>query len=127
MAEVLDLTPAYAHVVGLAGDTATITILTTPPDATVGAVWSAQVRFSPSSEDVLEFFDITLVEGGACLTLSADQTAGLAMMGAIKRSRGCAVYQVFSGVWDAQTMWTDTGYVKTLVRGSLTIEMDVTR
>jgi len=127
MADVLDFTPPVVNVVGYAGDTLSITILTTPPTYTDGALWSAQVRASTASSEVLEFFSIEPVVGGACLTLTAEQTARLAELGVVKRSRGCDVYQMFQGTWDAQVLWTETGRVQTLVRGGLSMAMDVTR
>ena len=127
MADVLDFTPPVVNVVGYAGDTLSITILTTPPTYTDGALWSAQVRSSTASGEVLEFFSIAAVPGGACLTLTAEQTTRLAELGVVKRARGCDVYQMFQGVWDAQVLWTVDGRVQTLVRGGLGMAMDVTR
>lgn len=126
MGSVLDLTPGYANVVAYAGDTASITVLTNPADYADGAIWSAQVRASPGSQNVLEVFSIEVVDGGACLTLTPEQTDYLCDMGAVTRAQGCRVHQVLKGSWDVQILFPD-GNVQTLARGDFRVERDVTR
>lgn len=127
MASILDFTPDVVNVVAYAGDTLKICLKTTPANYTQPGIWSAQVRHSPGSLDILEYFLVTPTADGACLSLTYQQTADLAALGAVKRARGCAVYQVFEGVWDAQVFWTAEDCVQTLVRGAFTVTQDVTR
>lgn len=125
--QIIDTTPDVVNIVALAGDTLSICIKTNPANYTQPGIWSAQVRCSPGDPTILEFFTITPTADGACLTLTYQQTAALGALGAVKRARGCAVYQVFQGVWDVQVFWTALDCIQTLAGGAFTVKQDVTR
>lgn len=127
MPQLIDTTPDTVNIVCYGGDTLSICIKTNPPTYTQPGVWSAQVRCSPGDPTILEFFNIAPTADGACLTLTYQQTADLVALGAVKRARGCAVYQVFNGVWDVQVYWTAEDCIQTLVKGAFTAQIDVTR
>jgi hypothetical protein len=123
---VLNLTPMWVPVVAYAGDSATVNVVTNPPDYTNGGVWSAQVRSSPASTDILETFTVDPTAQGACLILDPEQTARLCDLGSVTRAQGCRVYQSFLGAWDVQVLFP-SGSVQTLARGDFRVERDVTR
>lgn len=134
MADELDARPDNVPVKGYAGDTLTIVI--TAPDALVaGRQWAAEVRADRTSETAPDAtFTITppsVVDGPAYLVLTSAQTAALLALGTARRTaRAGGVYamaQSYNGEWDCQLSAAGTDPVTTLVQGSLTIDVDVTR
>lgn len=128
----LDTRPGVVDLLTYGGDTFTLTI-TAPEEITDGMVWAAQIRTTQGSDTVDAEFTITppAVSGGpAFLTLDSETTSAL-VVGApvIVRRVGRAVLSVaqYVGVWDCQVSADGDDPVRTLVQGTLTVELDVTR
>jgi hypothetical protein len=129
----LDTVPMRKDVAAYAGDTLTLKVVA-PATLVGGMTWAAQVRSAPGAPDIDATFSIiepTVANGPAYLTLSSAQTSGLFARRATsvrKMVDGRAVETVaYTGVWDCQVSDNGADPVRTLVRGMLTLELDVTR
>jgi hypothetical protein len=110
-----------------AGDTFTRRIVVHDPALTEGCTWVGEIRRPRDSATVDEVFTIVPdVDGGATMSLTAEQTRALAEIGVVRAAGKRAARVVrYSGEWDVQV--SKTGYVRTLVQGVLTVDLDVTR
>lgn len=128
----LDTRPDPVDLLLYGGDTFTLTV-TAPALLTDGASWSAQIRGSRDAATVDAVFLITVPEysgGPAYLTLDAETTTTLVNGGAIIRrrvGREVRAIQQYLGEWDCQVSADGDDPVRTLVQGTITIELDVTR
>lgn len=129
----LSTVPQQVDVAAYVGDTLTIKVIA-PSTVVSGMTWDAQVRLEPGAPDISAVFTIippTVANGPAYLELSSAQTSALfARHARAVRSTvaGRAVTNVvFSGVWDCQVSDNGTDPVRTLARGIITLEQDVTR
>lgn len=130
---VLDVRPQSVDVLGYAGDTLTIQI-TAPAALVDGQTWSAEVRSSESATTVDATFDVippTVSDGPAYIVLDAADTRRLAGTGVLRRirTREGTTQEVirYKGVWDCQVSNAGADPVRTLVKGTLVIDQDVTR
>lgn len=127
----LDVRPDLVELWGYGGDDLDVKI-TAPSSLVSGATWKAQVRSDAQSTTVGAEFAVTppaVADGPAYLHLSGAQTRALADAGTLVSVRvGAASYPVqrYSGWWDVQVTFP-SGSVKTLSRGPLVVDMDVTR
>ena len=124
--------PTNVPITWLGGDTLTFTV-TAPDSVVAGMEWLAQVRSSEDAATVDATFAITppaVADGPAYLTLSAAETARLVGLGTIVQRGGPTprAIQQYKGVWDVQVA-TPGGLdpVRTLAKGTLTLEADVSR
>jgi hypothetical protein len=130
----LDFTPATEDIKAYGGDTATIEVRA-PAVVTDGMVWDAEVRTAKDSPTIDATFLITIpaTSGGpAYITLSSVDTARLAGTAPVVNKRGpdgvTRAIQTYSGVWDCQVSDPiNPDPVRTLVKGTITVELDVTR
>jgi hypothetical protein len=117
---------------GYAGDTLTVKVVV-PPE--VQGEWNAEVRATAGAAAVDATFAVTPPPSGGgdlFISLSSAQTAAL-LSGAPTARRanvagGLATITQYNGVWDLQcknSLAPDP--VRTVVRGKLTIDQDVTR
>ena len=128
----IDTTPQWVDIKHLVGDTLTIEV-TAPASITDGKVWEAQIRSTRDAAVVDASFTITppAVSGGpAYLELSAATTRALASLGTflreMKGTRAVSI-QRYTGEFDVQLSVAGSDPVTTLVQGSLTLDLDVTR
>lgn len=129
---VLDLRPQIADVMGYAGDTLIISVVVST-NYIAGRTFSAQVRPAVGSPEISATFDITEPtepNGAAYLTLPSAVTRSLVESGGarVRLREGGVTYDVmrFSGVYDCQLSMNGGDPVRTVVKGTLTIDMDVT-
>lgn len=135
----LDTRPQKVDVIHYAGDTLNIRILA---DASVtdGMTWNADLKQAKDSPTVDASFTILPpdVSGGpAYLQLDSATTRALAMGQPVtminptsaEARAGVAprAVQQYSGIWDCQVSDNGSDPVRTLVQGTLIIEMDVTQ
>lgn len=131
---VLDARPQTIECATYAGDTFTLAIIA-PAELVEGRVWLAQLRAAPDATAIDATWDVTppVTPGGpAYITLPSAVTTALAQSAPITRSSRAAAapnVQRYQGVWDVQVSGPPAGAdpVKTLVRGTLTIDLDVSR
>lgn len=129
---ILDLRPQVADVYVYAGDTCIITIVVST-NYIAGRTFQAQVRPAVGSDILSATFDViepTEPNGPAHLVLPSAVTRQLAEGGGARvrvRAEG-VTYEVmrYTGVWDCQLSMDGLDPVRTLVKGSFYIDMDVT-
>lgn len=128
MADKIDARPQEVDISLYAGDTFTLAI-TAPPELTDGKDWLAQVRLTNDAATV----DATwLVQepdglgGPGYITLTSDMTRDLANMGVMRTKAGRSFLR-YSGVWDCQLSLAGTDPVTTLGRGTIEVDLDVSR
>lgn len=127
----LDARPQWVPLAGYGGDTLTVRVIVSDYAAVAGRRWDAQVRREPTSSGVDATFSIVPPAASGqpgVLTLSAADAARLADMGTEVRVReGTQTLTVkrYEGVWDCQVSLGSE--VRTLVRGSIIIDKDITR
>lgn len=129
----LDTRPEHVEAYAYAGDTFTITIVA--PSALVsGMVWKAELRSSIDAVTVDATFDITeptVADGPAYIVLDSATTRLLASTGVLQRvkSREGKIVEAirYNGIFDCQISNAGTDPVRTLVKGTLAIDQDVTR
>lgn len=126
-----DLRPARVDLALYAGDGATLRVR--PGDqAVVDGTWIAQVRSSPDSATVDATWTIGDVQdGGAApdyrdISLDETDTNGLADLGVPVQDASLGLLTRYSGWWDVQSTPAG-GSPKTLARGSITVDKDVSR
>jgi hypothetical protein len=129
----IDLRPKVMNLLCYSGDTVAFTV-TIPWANAAGKEWQAQVRSArDASEPDAEF---TIVPPGgdgdpAIVTLASEDTKRLAGQAPVVRAMSAAgslaEMRVYSGVYDVQISDGGSDPVNTLLQGSLTIELDVTR
>jgi hypothetical protein len=132
----IDTRPQIVDITHYGGDTLTIKV-TAPESITTGMVWSAQVRANRDTGTPVDatFVITPPVPGGdtaAYVMLKASDCRRLIGTGAVVRKRTTvgtlATVQSYVGVYDVQINHpTNPDPVTTLVQGSLTLDMDVTR
>lgn len=126
-----DLRPARVDLALYAGDGAELKI-TPGVDALVNGAWIAQVRTSPDSDDVDVAWTIGDVQdGGAAadyrvISLTGTNTGTLAGLGVPVQDTSLGLLTRYSGWWDVQATPAG-GQPKTLARGSITVDKDVSR
>lgn len=128
----LDTRPEPVDLLLYGGDTFTLVVqpATTAFD---GLDWSAQIRGSRDAAAVDAEFTITPPGepgGPAYLTLDSETTTLLVNGGAVIRrrvGREVRAIQQYLGEWDCQVSAAGDDPVRTLVQGTITIELDVTR
>ena len=130
----LDSRPQVVDLFIYGGDTYTLTVEDVPAQVTAASPdWSAQIRPAGDAAAVDAEFQITppAVAGGPAYLMLDAETTALLVQGApvITRRAGRAVTQVaqYQGVYDCQLSNAGADPVRTLFRGTITIEMDVTR
>lgn len=125
---VLDVRPEVVDVFGYGGDTLTLEV--EAADALVsGKTWSAQVRTATDATMIMASFDVTPPsepDGPAFLELDSETTRALANAGKVVTEKGRKVKR-WSGVWDVQVSLNGDDPVRTLARGALNVDLDVTR
>ena len=131
--DTLDVRPKIVDVFGYAGDTLTVGVIA-PESLVAGKQWDAQVRLTPNDTEVQATFEIVppVSPGGiATVTLPSEVTRALAQAGTtvMKKKIGTRSInvQVFEGVWDCQVSNAGDDPIRTLVRGAVMIELDITR
>jgi hypothetical protein len=129
---ILDLRPQVVDVNGYAGDTLEIAVVV-PTTYINGRTFSAQVRPVVGSDVLSATFEITEpVEpnGPAFLRLPSAVTRALVETGGARvRTRELGIttnIMRFSGVWDCQLSLNGGDPVRTVAKGALYIDMDVT-
>lgn len=129
----LSAIPETHDIAAYAGDTYTLEIRAEAA-VTDGKDWAAEVRTSKDSPVVDATFQITVptVSGGpAYITLLAADTARLAGGAPVVQKRdvngSVRAVQQYSGVFDCQVSLAGSDPVRTLVKGTITVELDVTR
>lgn len=128
----LDLRPQIVDVYGYAGDTLEIHMVVST-NYIAGRTFKAQVRPSVGSAELSATFVITEPtepNGPAILTLPSDVTRQLVQgAGQLVRVRNEGItYNVlrFTGVWDCQLSLAGSDPVRTMAKGALYVDMDVT-
>jgi hypothetical protein len=129
---VLDARPQNVDCSIYAGDTFTLAVIA-PAELVEGMTWLAQVRAAPDATQVDATWTVTppTTPGGpAYITLPSATTTLLAQSAPLVRSSRAASapsVQRYQGVWDCQVSAAGQDPVKTLVKGTLTIDLDVSR
>lgn len=128
----LDLRPQVVDVYGYAGDTLEI-ILIVPTSYIAGRTFKAQVRPAAGSTTLDAEFVITEpveVNGPAYLRIPSAVTRSLVDSGgALVRVRNEGTTRSvmrYAGVWDCQLSLGGLDPVRTVVKGALSIDLDVT-
>lgn len=129
----IDLRPKVMNLLAYAGDTVAFTV-TIPWANAAGKDWKAQVRRTRDQAEPDAEFIITPPAGDgdpAYVLLAAIDTKRLAgqapAVRAMSAAGSLAEMRVYSGVYDVQISDGGSDPVNTLVQGSLTIELDVSR
>lgn len=129
---ILDLRPQIVDVYGYAGDTLEIKVIV-PTIYIAGRTFQAQVRPSAGSSTLSATFTIiepTETNGPAILQLPSDVTRSLVETGGVKarfRNEGVTLNVMrYTGVWDCQLSLDGLDPVRTVVKGALYIDLDVT-
>jgi hypothetical protein len=125
--------PKVVNITHYGGDTLTLQVLA-PAELVAGLDWNAQVRPSRESDVIDGTFDITppaVPNGPAYVVLQSEVTSALVGAAAVVRVRAqdgsLRMIKQYAGVWDLQVSAAGDDPVTTLVQGSLTIQVDVTR
>lgn len=128
----LDLRPQVVDVYGYAGDTLEIAVIV-PTHYINGRNFDAQVRPVVGSDTVSASFVVVPpeeVNGPALLQLPSDVTRALVESGGtrVRLRDGGVTFEVmrFTGVWDCQLSMAGLDPVRTIVKGALYIDMDIT-
>lgn len=129
----LDTTPQIVDIKHYGGDTLTVKV-TAPAEVTDGMTWAAQIKAARDAPTPDAEFDIAAPAASgdpAFLTLTAADSAALVAGTPVVTKRGSngitRSVQQYVGVWDCQVSAAGLDPVRTLVQGSITLEMDVTR
>jgi len=134
----LDTRPKKVDILHWAGDTLTVKV-TAPASLTDGKVWDAHIKTAVGAAVTAEWAITppTISGGPAYLVLDSATTAAMAAGQPVvyiepdSRAQRAGVepraVQQFVGVWDCQVSFNGSDPVRTLVQGTLTIEMDVTQ
>lgn len=129
----LDVRPESVDILGYAGDTLTITVVA-PASLVNAKAWTAEIRSAIDATTVDAEFVITpptVADGPAYLVLDAATTRLLASSGVLRKIRtreGTTVEVLrYKGVWDCQVSAAGLDPVRTLVKGTISIDQDVTR
>jgi hypothetical protein len=134
----IDTRPKVVDIIHYGGDTLIIRI-EAPASVTDGKVWDAHVKTAAGTTVPAAEFDITppTVQGGpAFLTLPSATCAALVAGQPVlmRRTQEVSTREItnyaiktFTGVWDCQVSVAHSDPVRTLVKGALTIEQDVTQ
>lgn len=138
-AQTLDTRPQVVDIYHYAGDTLTIRV-TAPAGVIAGMVWTGQIRSARDASAIDAEFLITPDETGASVVLPAAISASLASTGAVLSgaalrradpqpwSQKITALQRYIGVYDVQVSGPGGAEpVRTLVQGTLTLDMDVSR
>ena len=126
--------PTIVDVTHYGGDTFTLEIKAAP-EVTEGMVWNADIKLGRDTDTIDASFTIVPPPpggGSAYATLSSVDSARLVGSAAIVTRRSVTGTQLsiqkYIGVWDCQVSHpTNPDPVRTLVQGSFSIEIDVTR
>lgn len=126
--------PTVVDVTHYGGDTFTLEIKAAP-EVTEGQVWNADIKLSRDSDIIDASFTIVPPPAGggsAYATLSSVDSARLVGEAAVvtRRAPSGALLSIkkYVGVWDCQVSHpVNPDPVRTLVQGSFSIEVDVTR
>lgn len=117
----IDTRPTVVNIFHYAGDTLTMQINT---NGLFGAgTWTGQVR-AQRDQPVDATFTITPNAEGASAVLSAADAEALSMLGVPVTVDGIP-YTRYTGVYDIQV--TEGAVVATVVRGTITVDSDVTQ
>lgn len=134
----IDTRPDTVNLYGYAGDTLSFRIIVAG-NLSKGQQWLAQIRQDRTQGQETAVFDVEEVSDGAVLTLTAEETARLAGTGALLVDQqvadanpqaytdGARRMMRFSGQWDVQISNSGSDPVITLVQGSITLDLDVSR
>jgi hypothetical protein len=129
----LDTRPQVVDVSHYGGDTLTIKVYA-PFSITTGKDWNAHLKAERSSDVIDATFTITppAADGDpALLVLESEITSALVTGAPVMSRRGpggeLRSIQQYSGEWDCQISVGGNDPVKTLVQGTLTMDLDVTR
>ena len=134
MATTLDTRPQSVNITHYGGDTLTLSV-TAPGWLTDGKEWAAQIRTTKTSDIVDAEFQIakpTVSGGPAYLTLTSEDSARLIGSAPVVTRRmpdgSTRVVHQYTGLWDCQVYdAVERDPVRTIVQGSIMLEMDVTR
>lgn len=135
MAVTIDTRPKVVDITAYGGDTLTIKV-TAPVAITNGMVWNAQLRADREDATPVDAtFTITPpnppTDPAAYLVLKSADCRRLIGTGTVLTRRtkaGVVTVQSYTGVYDCEIKHpTNPDPVTTLVQGTLTLDMDVTR
>lgn len=125
--------PTVVDIVTYAGDTFDLEVRAAA-EVTDGKQWSAEIRADRASAPVDATFVITEPTepgGSAYLRLTAADSARLARGAPVVQKRmpdgSTRAVQQYSGVYDCEVSLAGSDPVRTLVQGTIKIELDVTR
>jgi len=126
--------PTIVDITHYGGDTFTLEVKAAP-EVTEGQSWNADIKLARDSDIVDASFSIIPPPAGggsAYLTLSSVDSARLVANAAVVTRRSPSGVQLsikkYTGVWDCQVSHpVDPDPVRTLVQGTFSIEVDVTR
>jgi len=125
--------PQIVNITHYGGDTLDLKVIAEPGVAD-GLDWNAQIRSASESDTVDATFTITepAAPGDpALLRLTGAESSRLAGLTPAVQTRApngaLMMVQKYSGVWDCQVSAAGLDPIHTLCKGSLTIEIDVTR
>jgi hypothetical protein len=128
----LDTRPESVDVLAYAGDTLELTVVA-PGSLVTGKTWKADVKATTDAVAIDASWDITppVANGGpAFITLDSATTRLLASMGTQTRAKNRAGKVVdvirYTGVFDVQISLAGSDPVRTLLKGTLAIDQDVT-
>lgn len=125
--------PTVVDIVTYAGDTFDLEIRAAA-EVTDGKQWNAEIRADRDAAPVDATFAITVPTesgGPAYLRLTAADSARLARGAPVVQKRmpdgSTRAVQQYSGVYDCEVSLAGSDPVRTLVQGTIKIELDVTR
>ena len=129
----IDLRPKVMNLLVYAGDTVVFAVII-PWATAAGKTWKGQVRLTRDAAEPDAEFVITppAAEGGsAYVMMPAADTKRLAgqspVVRAMSSAGSLAEMRVYAGVYDVQISDAGSDPVNTLVQGSFTVELDVSR
>jgi hypothetical protein len=120
--QTIDTRPQSLAILHYGGDTLILNITTASDYST--ASWNGQIRLTHSEASPDATFSIEPDSLGAIVTLSSTDSAALNALGVDVTENG-QTFKRYSGVFDIQI--AEDGVVNTLVRGTITVDSDVTK
>jgi hypothetical protein len=120
--QTIDTRPQSVAIQHYAGDTLILNITTASDYST--ATWAGQIRLNHADATPDATFSIVPDTIGAVATLSATDSAALNDLG-VEVTEGGQTFKRYSGIFDIQIV--EGAIVNTLVRGTITVDSDVTK
>lgn len=126
--QTLSTVPMVVNIDHYGGDTLPVKVVV-PASYVAGRTFDAQVRRTRGAEEIDATFDVAPGDTADewFLTLPGDVCSGLVeTYGVPVRVNGVAMTR-YTGVWDCQISNNGADPIKTLIQGTLSITLDVTR